>query len=170
MKKADFFLVYFLLTVVQMVICNYFHITPYIMLSILPVMVLCIPTRVSQTGAMLLAFVTGLAVDLFSEGLLGLNALALVPVAYARKGIVGLVFGEDLFVRHEDFSIRKHGPGKVAVAIFAVQALFLLVYIWADGAGTRPFWFNAARFGASLAAGIAVSMLAADTLAPDTRK
>jgi hypothetical protein len=170
MKKADFYLVYALLTVVQMVICNYFHLTAYVMLSILPVMVLCIPTRVSTIGAMLIAFVTGLAVDLLSEGLLGLNALALVPVALARKGVVSLIFGEDLFVRHEDFSIRKHGLGKVAMAIFLVQALFLLVYIWADGAGTRPFWFNAARFGASLAAGIAVSLLVAETLAPDTRK
>lgn len=170
MKNHRFYLVYALLALVQMLICNYFHLTPYIMLSILPVMVLCVPTRVSQIGTMLLAFATGLLVDLLSEGLLGLNALALVPVAFARKGIVGLVFGEDLFVRGEDFSTRKHGFGKVTMAIFLVQALFLLVYIWADGAGTRPLWFNAARFGASLLAGVAVSLLVAETLAPDTRK
>lgn len=170
MKQSKFYLVYLLLTVVQMVICNYFHLTPYIMLSILPAMVLCIPTRVSQIGAMIIAFATGLAVDLLSEGLLGLNALALVPVAFARRGIVRLLFGEDLFIRKEDFSIRKHGWGKVVVAILAAQALFLLVYIWADGAGTRPLGFNALRFGASLVAGVAVSLLAAETLAPDTRK
>ena len=46
MRKNTFFLVYLLLTVVQMLICNYFHLTPYVMLSILPVMVLCIPLRV----------------------------------------------------------------------------------------------------------------------------
>ena len=170
MRKARFYLVFVVLSIVQMLICNYFHLSAYLMLSILPVMVLCLPLRVGTTGAMIIAFVTGLVVDLLAEGMLGLNTLALVPVAYARKGIIRLVFGDELFARKEDFSVRKNGFGKVAVAIFIAQALFLLIYIWADGAGTRPFSFNAIRFGVSLLAGWAVSLLIIDILAPDTRK
>ena len=170
MRKARFYLVFVVLTIVQMLICNYFHLSAYLMLSILPVMVLCLPLRVGTTGAMIIAFITGLVVDLLAEGMLGLNTLALVPVAYARKGIIRLVFGDELFARKEDFSVRKNGFGKVAVAIFIAQALFLLIYIWADGAGTRPFSFNAIRFGVSLLAGWAVSLLIIDILAPDTRK
>ena len=170
MKKARFYLVYVVLTIVQMLICNYFHLSAYLMLSLLPVMVLCLPLRVGTTGAMIIAFVTGVVVDLLAEGMLGINTLALVPVAYVRKGVIRLVFGDELFARKEDFSIRKNGFGKVAVAIFIVQALFLLIYIWADGAGTRPFSFNAIRFGVSLLAGWAVSLLVIDILAPDTRK
>jgi hypothetical protein len=170
MRKNGFWLVYLLLTVVQMLLCNYVHLTPYLMLSILPVMVLCIPIRVPTWGAMVIAFLTGLAVDLLSEGLLGLNSLALVPVAFARKELIRLIFGGELFARKEDFSARRNGFGKVALASFLVQALFLLIYIWADGAGTRPFSFNAIRFGISLAAGWAISLLVVDILAPDTRK
>ena len=170
MRKARFYLVFVVLTIVQMLICNYFHLSAYLMLSILPVMVLCLPLRVGTTGAMIIAFITGLLVDLLAEGMLGLNALALVPVAYARKGVIRLIFGDELFARKEDFSVRKNGFGQVALAIFIVQALFLLVYVWADGAGTRPFSFNAIRFGVSLIAGWAVSLLIVDILAPDTRK
>ena len=170
MRKNGFWLVYLLLTVVQMLLCNYVHLTPYLMLSILPVMVLCIPIRVPTWGAMVIAFLTGLAVDLLSEGLLGLNSLALVPVAFSRKELIRLIFGGELFARKEDFSARRNGFGKVALASFLVQALFLLIYIWADGAGTRPFSFNAIRFGISLAAGWAISLLVVDILAPDTRK
>jgi len=170
MRKNGFFLVYLLLTVVQMLICNYFNLTPYVMLSILPVMVLCIPLRIPTWITMCIAFATGFAVDLLSEGLLGLNVLALVPVAFVRKEVIRLIFGGELFARKEDFSVRKNGFGKVLLAIFLVQALFLLVYIWADGAGTRPLAFNAIRFGASLAAGVIVSLLVIDILAPDTRK
>ena len=170
MRKNGFWLVYLLLTVVQMLLCNYVHLTPYLMLSILPVMVLCIPIRVPTWGAMVIAFLTGLAVDLLSEGLLGLNSLALVPVAFVRKELIRLIFGGELFARKEDFSARRNGFGKVALASFLVQALFLLIYIWADGAGTRPFSFNAIRFGISLAAGWALSLLVVDILAPDTRK
>ena len=170
MRKSQFYLVFVLLTVVQMLICNYFHLSPYLMLSILPVMVLCIPLRVGTVGAMVIAFATGLVVDLLAEGTLGLNTLALVPVAYARKGVIRLIFGEELFARKEDFSVRKNGFGQVALAIFLVQALFLAIYVWADSAGTRPFSFNAIRFGVSLLAGWAVSLLVIDILAPDTRK
>ena len=170
MRKAEFYLVYVLFTVAQMLLCNYLHVSPYLMLSILPVMVLCLPIRVPTVWAMVIAFLTGLAVDLLAEGVLGLNVLALVPVAFARKEIIRLIFGGELFARKEDFSVRKNGFGEVALAVFIVQALFLAVYIWADGAGTRPFSFNAIRFGVSLAAGVLVSLLVIDLLAPDTRK
>ena len=170
MRKNSYYFVFFLLAVVQMLICNYLNLSAYLMLSILPVMILCVPLRLPTFWTMLLAFVTGLAVDLLSEGLLGLNALALVPVAFVRKEIIRLIFGDELFARKEDFSVRKNGFGKVAAAIFLVQALFLVIYIWADGAGTRPLAFNAIRFGVSLAAGWALSLLIIDILAPDTRK
>ena len=170
MRKAGVYFVFFLLAAVQMLICNYLNLSAYLMLSILPVMVLCVPLRLPTFWTMLLAFVTGLAVDLLSEGLLGLNALALVPVAFVRKEVIRLIFGDELFARKEDFSLRKNGFGKVALAIFLVQALYLGIYIWADGAGTRPLAFNAIRFGVSLAAGWALSLLVIDTLAPDNRK
>jgi len=170
MRKSYTTLVYLLLVVVQILLCNYFHVTPYITLSILPIMILCLPLKVSTVAAMIIAFVTGLSVDFLAEGLIGINALALVPVAYVRKSLIGFVFGEDLISRGEDFSIRKNGLGEVSMAILLVQSLFLIIYIAADGAGTRPFWFNAARFGASLAAGYLVALLLVDTLVPDSRK
>ena len=170
MRKSYTPLVYLLLVVVQILLCNYFLVTPYITLSILPIMILCLPLKISTVAAMIIAFVTGLSVDFLAEGLIGINALALVPVAYVRKSLIGFVFGEDLISRGEDFSIRKNGLGEVSMAILLVQSLFLIIYIAADGAGTRPFWFNAARFGASLAAGYLVALLLVDTLVPDSRK
>lgn len=170
MRKNEFFLVYVLMTVAQILLCNYFRLTPYVTLSILPVMVLCIPIRVPTALAMCMAFVTGLSVDLLSEGLIGINALALVPVAMARDGILRLLFGGELFARKEDFTVHKNGLGAIALAIFLAQALFLVIYIWADGAGMRPAWFNIARFFASVAAGEVVSLIAVSALAPDNRR
>jgi len=170
MKRSGYFMVYLLLVVAQMLICNYFRLTPYVMLSILPVMVLCIPIRYSTTAALLIAFATGLSVDLLAEGVLGLNTFALVPVAFVRYPVIRLIFGDEVFARNEDFSVKKNGFGKVSIAILIVQALFLLLYLWADGAGIRPFWFNLARFSASLAAGYVLAIILIDTLAPDSRK
>ena len=170
MRKNEFWAVYLLLLLAQLLLSNYFNISPYLMVTILPVMVLCIPIRVGPAPAMLIAFATGLVVDLLSEGLLGLNALALVPVAGLRFPLIRLMFGEELFARKEDFCPRRHGLGKAAAATFLALAVFILVYVWADGAGTRPFWFCAARWAASLAASLLLSLACLPNLAPDTRK
>jgi len=168
--RVDYDMAYMILVVSQLLVCNYLHVSPYLMLSILPVLVLTIPIRVGTVGAMIIAFITGFAVDILAEGLLGINALALVPVAFIRRPLITLLFGNEMFSREEDFSVHKNGFFKVFVAIVSVQALFLVIYIWADGAATRPLWFNALRFGVSLVAGVVISLLLIDTLAPDDKK
>lgn len=168
--KRGFWIAYILLLMAQLLLSNYFHVTPYIFLTILPVMVLCIPIRVGTVGAMLIACLSGLTIDFLSEGVIGLNALSLIPVAYARNGIIGLIFGPELFARKEDFSVGRCGFGKVAMALFLSLLIFLVIYIWADGAGTRPLWFNGLRLGASLVASFVVSLLTLGALAPDPRK
>ena len=170
MRKSGFWAAYALLLVLQLLLSNYFLFTPYIMLTIMPVMVLCIPIRVGTVGAMLIAAASGFVIDLLAEGVLGLNAIALIPVAYARNSIIRLIFGGELFARQEDFSVRRSGFAKVSLAVLLAQMLFLLVYVWVDAAGTRPLWFLAARFGASLGAGFLLSLLTLEVLAPDPRK
>lgn len=171
MKTTQHFsILYILLAIAQVVICNYFRISPYITLSILPAMVLCIPLHKSTVSAMVIAFATGLAADALSEGVLGLNTLALVPVALMRKTVIMITMGRQALEKDEPFSIRYEGLGKVSLAIIMVQAVFLAIYITADGAGTRPFWFNATRFGASLASSYLLSLLAVHILNSEDRK
>lgn len=165
MRRNHFFLSFFLLLILQILLSNYLNLSPYLSLTILPVLILMLPIRFGTLFAMILAFVSGLAVDFLSEGVLGLNALALVPVAMARKGIIYLIFGSEFFARKEDISIRKHGVAKMSVAIVMAQSLFLLIYIWADGAAMRPFLFNTIRFFVSLVAGWLLSLLLSRTLA-----
>lgn len=170
MEKNRFEITFLLLVIAQILTCNYFHFSYYVTLSILPLLVLCLPLRTGMVGSLLIAAAVGLAVDLLADGVAGLNAAALIPVAFVRRGVIGAVFGSGVFARNEDISIRKHGRPKFALAIVLVQALFLLVYIALDGAWTRPLWFNALRFAASLLAGEAVSLLLAGLLVPDDRK
>ena len=168
--KRGFWIAYILLLIAQLLLSNYFHVTPYIFLTLLPVMVLCIPIRMGTVSAMLIACLSGLVIDFLSEGVLGLNALSIIPVAYARNGIIGLIFGPELFARKEDFSVGRCGFGKVAAALFLSLLIFLVIYIWADGAGTRPLWFNGLRLLASLGASFLLSLLTLNVLAPDPRK
>lgn len=168
--RISFFWMFVILTFAQMLITNYLHLSYYITLSILPTLILFLPIRIGTVGAMIIAFLTGFAVDFFAEGLIGLNMLALVPVAFVRRQLLTLVFGGEIFARQEDPSASKSGFGAVLLAILLAQALFLGIYIWADGAGMRPIWFNLLRFACSLGAGTALSLFAADLLSGDDRK
>lgn len=161
---------YTLLVIGQAVLCNYSVLGPYITLSMLPAMVLCIPTSVSTITCMLIAFISGLSVDWMAEGVIGLNAAALLPVALLRNGIIRIFMGEDLITRGDRFSFRKNGFGKIAAALLVVISVYLAFYIILDGAGTRPTWFNFTRFGVSLIINFLLSLIVTDILTPDDRK
>ena len=168
--NQNFGLLYFLLTICQVVLCNYSNLGPYIMLTLLPAMVLCIPTQVSTIACMLIAFASGLATDWLSEGLLGLNAAALVPVALMRKSIIKIFLGEDLIVRGDRFSYKKNGFVKVSIAHMVCIAVFLGIYIILDGAGTLPALFCLTKAGVSLLCNFVLSIIVTNILSPDDRK
>ena len=111
--NQNFGLLFVLVLICQIILCNYTHLGPFIMLTMLPAMILCIPTGISTITCMLIAFAAGLATDFLAEGLLGLNAAALLPVALARKGIIRIFLGEDIIARKDSISVRKNGLGKV---------------------------------------------------------
>jgi hypothetical protein len=168
--SQNFGLIYVLLVICQMIMCNFAHFGPYVLLSMLPAMILCIPTGISTITCMLIAFASGFTVDLLSEGLLGLNTAVLLPVAALRKGIIRIFLGEDIINRNDSFSIRKNGLSKVSFAIISVTAIFLGFYIFLDGAGTREFAFSFTRFVVSLACNWALGLIVINILTPDDRK
>ena len=168
--NQHFGIIYVLLLICQIVICNFSPLGPYIMLTVLPAMVLCIPLKISTAVCMLIAFCSGLAVDWLSEGLVGINAAALVPVALARKPIARIFFGEDLLTRKDSFSFNKYGAAKISAAILSSLTIFLAIYIFLDGAGTRPALVNLAYFGASLLCNWLLCLIVTKILTPDDRK
>lgn len=168
--KQNYFLMFLLILGVQLLICNYLHISAYLTLSLLPCAILLIPTKFGTTTAMLIAFASGLTVDVLAEGVVGLNALALVPVAGLRRCLCDTFFGKEISLTGEDVSMMKYGPGKMALVLAIVQSVFLIIYIWADGSAARPFMFNFLRFTLSLVTGTLLSLVTANLLDPNERK
>lgn len=170
MKGQNFGLLYFLMVLAQVILCNFTNLGPYVMLTLLPAMIVCVPLTVGTPLCMLLAFATGLSVDWLSEGLVGINAASLVPVALLRKPLIRFFLGEDLITRSDSFSFRKNGVGKISVLLFLSTAVFLGLYIILDGAGTRPMWFNLTRFGISFVCNYVLALIVTNILTVDDRK
>ncbi|MBO5419117.1 MAG: hypothetical protein J6A22_03435 [Bacteroidales bacterium] len=166
----NFGILFFLLVIAQIVICNYLQLTPYAIPTILPAMILCLPLGIGTIGTMLIAFAAGLSVDWLSEGILGLNAAAILPVAFIKRWVIRMFLGEDILTRNDSFTFRKNGVVKISAILLVSTAVFLLIYTYLDGAGTRPFWFNAVRFTVSLAVNWVLSLVVVNLLMPDDRK
>lgn len=170
MKTQNFGLLFFLMVLGQMVLCNFAGISPYVMLTMLPAMIICVPLTISTPVCMIIAFATGLSVDWLSEGVIGINAASLVPVALMRKPLIRFFLGEDLITRSDSFSFRKNGTAKISLVLILSLLIFLSIYIFLDGAGTRPTWFNLARLGGSLLCNYVLALIVTNILTIDDRK
>lgn len=168
--SQNFGILYTLMVIGQVILCNYTQLGPYILLSMLPAMVLCIPTSVSTISCMLIAFASGLSVDWLSEGLLGLNTAAILPVALARKSIIKVFMGEDLISRGDSFSYRKNGFAKISAAHSICLITFLSIYIILDVAGTLPTGFCIIKGIVSFICNFFLAILVTNILSPDDRK
>jgi len=164
MKRNGFGLIFCILLVAQILLLNFGNFSQYLTIFFLPVMILCIPTARQTVFCMLIAFISGFAVDFLAGGALGLTSLALVPVGLLRLWIISTVFGSELLSRGENISVPRQGAMKILIACFLSTAVFLIVYIWADGAGTRPFWFNAVKFLISVTVDTILSFFICDLL------
>ena len=158
---------YILLVLAQAALWNYGNFSQYLLIAFLPATILCLPVERGPVHLMVVAFVTGLLMDFLVTGQLGMTSLALVPVALLRRPVIRLVFGSELFARGEDLSFHRQGWQKFVLALLLLTAVFLLVFLWADGAGTRPLWFNALKFGISLVASSALGLFVAYLMLED---
>jgi len=168
MRNTRFWITFIILVLAQVLLCECLHLSQLLSLWFLPMMILCVPIRYSTPFLLVLAFAVGFIADLLSNGVMGLTSMALLPVALLRNATISLVFGSEVFSRGEDISIRRQGGPKMTLAVMLLTALFLTVYVIADGAGTRPGWFNFLRIILSLVLDTAVSMMLVNLLSPES--
>ncbi|MBR5925458.1 MAG: hypothetical protein IKZ60_08335 [Bacteroidales bacterium] len=164
--RQRYIFTYIVLVAIQIVFVGLLNLSQYVVICFLPVMILSLPITHGTPRLLLIAFCTGLAVDFFTNGVLGLSVCALLPVAFCRNSLIRLVFGSELLSRQEDISIHKQGPVKVLLAILLANLIFFLIYIPVDCAGTRPAGFMVLRMLISVVLSTAVSYYVAGLLAP----
>lgn len=156
--RKHFRLIFFLLVVVQVILGTFLYLGPYVTVCILPLLILCLPTKYGDVRSLFIAFGVALGVDFFTHGILGLSVTSLLAVAFARRWVVVLVFGSEIYSRGEDLSSSKQGVLKMALGALLCTAIFFAVYVWVDAAGTRSFGFNLIRWASSTLASTLVQV------------
>lgn len=159
MRQSSYFIVYFLLCIVQALFDNFFLFSQYVVLSILPALIMSLPPRHGTPFAIIMAFLTGALVDFIGTGSLGLTSISLMPVALMRMPILRLVSEDDYaFYRNDPPATHQSTSEALLCGVFA-YIIYFAVFIPVESAGTRPFWFDALRFLISCASSLLLGFL-----------
>ena len=145
MRNGRYFIIFTILTLAQALISNYFLFSQYVLVSLLPLLIISLPSRYGTPVALGLAFATGFVVDFVGSGTLGLTSCALLPLALLRIPLLRLVSGEEIMTDRDDSPVAHQTTAELALTLVLACALFFALYVWVDAAGTRPFWFNFLR-------------------------
>lgn len=167
MRNGRYILAYVILIVVQIILGNYFDLSRYVLISVLPVLILMLPRNMGSIVTMLIAFATGFVVDFFSTGMLGISSFALVPVALLRNGLLSIVLGDEQTSREEEISQARMGLPRLGVALMMCCTVYFILYVWVDSAGTVGFWSAALRCLLSVLASTLICVLVSGLLRPE---
>ena len=157
-RNILFFVLVFLL---QLIITDYLHLGPWVMVSLLPFLILLIPLQRREHIVLLSAFGLGLLLDLLSGGVLGLNAFAAVMTAGPRKFLYRILVNRDRQDKTEIPLLRDIGWVKYFKYLLSLTALFLAAFILLDCVSVRPVGFILAKFVASTLVSTALGLLMA---------
>lgn len=169
MGSNRFTICFILALLVQLVLAKYCQ-WPFLYICLLPAMILCVPTIRPTWWTMTVAFLAGFAVDALTDGTLGLNAVALVPVAALQKTIIRRVIDEDIVDRHYNLSFKANGYIRLSIALALAYAVFFIIYILIDSAGIRNFGFNFTKLLSSMLVSLIFGIITIAVLCPYQRK
>lgn len=151
--------------ILQVVISDYLHFGLHLYLCLVPFIVLSLPLQRQTWVILLYAFIIGFLLDIFSDGVPGINSAAAVLTAYFRKPLYKSIAKKDRQDRTALATPTSLGNSKYLGLLVCETALYMAAYISIDCLGFRPFSFIAVKFILSTlasflaAAGIALAVL-----------
>ncbi len=108
-NKISLFLLIAVMTIIQIIICDYIYTGPYIHLTLLPLIILSIPGEYGYPKLALISFTVGLVIDLVSDGILGLNSAAAVITATLVRPISYFTINRERSDKLERLTINDVG-------------------------------------------------------------
>lgn len=124
--------------VLQCILDNYIDLGIYTRIVLLPYLILTLPYKYLTISSMILAFLTGLTVDVFTTGVLGLNAGALAGVAFVRQKILHSFIDERNIERHDSPDSKAMGTGRSLFYVLFSYLVFFTLHTLLDNFSFSP--------------------------------
>lgn len=146
MTWSKFLILTAIVLLVQLFVAEFINLYPLLYIVITPLPLLVLPHNSNDSIVMVIAFAIGLFTDLSFDGVMGLNAAALVAVAFFRRFAVKLVVSKA--TRENLTEINSHTVGNTSftLILLLLYSLFFLFYIALDNVLYFSFAYTLARF------------------------
>ena len=122
----------------QILVSEYVNIWAVLYIAVFPQFIILLPPTINRSAYMLTAFALGLSIDLFADGVLGLNAAALTAMAYMRHPVLKLTVPKASFESYDNQPLipRTVELPKLALLNILLLAVFFTVYVLLDSAAS----------------------------------
>lgn len=157
-------ILYVLIFILQVLIANYVDIGAYVYICIIPLLIFGIPMKTNINVTMLAAFGIGLLLDIFSSGVMGLNAASATMLAALRGPIFRHTVNKEHRYSTDVPSIRNIGLNNYLVYISLGTLVYLTTYTLLDCASFRPFLFIVFRIVISLVINVALIAIISNSI------
>lgn len=147
------------LLLIQLLISGYINIWPMLYIAVFPLLVITLPYTCNHIVSILTAFCFGLLVDILSDGVLGLNAAAIVAIAYFRPLLFKVAVSKTTLENTIEITQRTIGITQFLLVTALSYAIFFTIYIALDSWGYFSFIYTIARFLLNIIINTAVALL-----------
>ena len=136
-----------ILLVMQILMTEFRNISPFLLLSVFPLFIATLPMNINYTLLMFIAAGYGLTVDIFTEGVIGLNAAALTAMAVVLKPVMLLIVPKNLLDNVYYIMSKEISFARFVFINMLLCSVYLTVYLLSDSIGHGMFLYNLFRFG-----------------------
>ena len=157
-------IVYAVVILLQVIINNYVNLGPMIYICLIPLLIVYLPLDQKPYISLIIAFGLGLIIDLFSDGVMGLNAGAATLVALVYKPIFYPIFQKNNYSKKYIPPIRESGVWHHVLYMLIILAIYFLFYIAFDGLAVTTLVVSLARYLINIAVNLGVAVVVDLTL------
>lgn len=148
-----------LIVIIQTIISNFLHTGTYVTVSLLPLLLLMMPVHWPTARLLIVCVAVSLPVDIFAEGVTGMNVAALLPAAMVRDGMIRLFTTNGSREREGYISTDWMGRPRFIILVSAILIVFLSLYVTFECAGARPALFILLKTLASYAVNLVLYLI-----------
>lgn len=157
-------ILFVLIFILQILICNYVELGAYVYICLIPLLIINIPMKVDIRLTMLAGFAIGLLLDIFANGVLGLNAAAGTMLASFKGPLFQRTVNKEHRYNIEVPSMRNIGILNYVIYLTLCTLIYLTTYTLLECVSLRPFLFILFRILISLVINVALIAIISNSI------
>ncbi len=163
-KTIKYILLASTLLIIQMLINEFVNIWPMIYIAIFPLFIFALPFKLNGSLLMICAFTYGLIIDILTEGIIGINASALLAITIFKNPIVHITVPKSVIEKSPTLICNEIYLWKQAIIYFLLFTIYFTVYIPLDSIGSFSLLYVFIRFALNIIINVVLALFVGNIL------